>query len=464
MKYSPKGTIGMTNFAYQTAANLARNLRKQTIDPVDLALWTLEAIKTGDDQAIFTQILIDRALAEAKAARRRLRAGKPLSPLDGVPIGWKDLFDIEGRTTTAGSVILKDTPAAKRDAALVAAAKRAGLVTVGCLNMTEFAYSGIGLNPHYGTPRNPFGKDAARVPGGSSSGSAVAVAKGLLPIAIGTDTGGSIRIPASFNGLAGYKSSTGHYPMQGVFPLSPTLDSLGPLAHTVEDCILADAVLRGLQRASIRPRSPKGLRIIVPRNIVFDSCETDVADNFETALRRLARAGAKIERLAVTAFDDIMTLFAAKGTILGAEALFVHWDRVHGPEVKRMDPRVSRRILLAEEMTAVDLVHILQARRRLIAETTALIGDAFVAFPTTPHVAMETAPLEADQEVFFRANAKTLRNATLGNFLDWCGVSMPSGTDAQGMPTGFLLSAPHGSDRHLLAAAWGMEKLVRPNP
>jgi aspartyl-tRNA(Asn)/glutamyl-tRNA(Gln) amidotransferase subunit A len=273
-----------------------------------------------------------------------------------------------------------------------------------------------------------------------------------LPIAIGTDTGGSIRIPASFNGLAGYKSSTGHYPMQGVFPLSPTLDSLGPLAHTVEDCILADAVLRGLQRASIRPRSHKGLRIIVPRNIVFDSCETDVADNFETALRRLARAGAKIERLAVTAFDDIMTLFTAKGTILGAEALFVHWDRVHGPEVKRMDPRVSRRMLLAEEMTAVDLVHILQARRRLIAETTALIGDAFVAFPTTPHVAMETAPLEADLEVFFRANAKTLRNATLGNFLDWCGVSMPSGTDAQGMPTGFLL-VPHARPS-LLAAAW----------
>jgi aspartyl-tRNA(Asn)/glutamyl-tRNA(Gln) amidotransferase subunit A len=443
---------------------LSKGLRSGAIDPVALLHWTVESVKSSDDQAVFTEVLAERALAEAKASRRRLRQGKALGPLDGVPIAWKDLFDIEGRVTTAGSIVLRDAPPADRDAALVSSAKRAGLVTVGCLNMTEFAYSGIGLNPHYGTPRNPHSRGAPRIPGGSSSGSAVVVAKGLLPVAIGTDTGGSIRIPASFNGIAGYKSSTGHYPMEGVFPLSPTLDSLGPFAHTVEDLILVDAALRGLSRSSVRAQPPKGLRILVPTNAVMDHCEPDVARNFESALSRLAKAGARIERTRFTAFDEIIALFAKRGHILAPEALYVHWARVHGPEAERMDRRVAKRLLTAEKMSAVDLVHIVQERKRLIAETTALIGEAFVAFPTTPHVAMEIAPLEADEDAFFRANAKTLLGPTLGNFLDWCGVSMPSGVDREGMPTGFLLSAPHGRDRHLLAAAWGMEKLVRPIP
>jgi aspartyl-tRNA(Asn)/glutamyl-tRNA(Gln) amidotransferase subunit A len=454
----------MTGFAFQTAAALARRLRKGAIDPVDLAEWTFEAIAACDDQAIFTGLTRDRALKEAKSARRRLKAGRPAGLLDGVPIGWKDLFDIEGRVTTAGSVVLKDDPPAGRDAALVAAARAGGLVSIGSLNMTEFAYSGIGLNPHYGTPRNPFGKGEPRIPGGSSSGSGVVVARGLLPLAIGTDTGGSVRIPASFNGIAGYKSSTGHYPMDGVFPLSRTLDSLGPLAHTVEDCVLADTALRGLQRVNIRPQPPRGLRILVPRNVVFDGCESDVAANFEAALSRLSRAGARIIRTAFPVFDAIMDLIARRGHLLGPEALHVHWDRVHGPEAGRMDPRVATRILAAGKMTAVDLVDVLQQRRRLIAEASDLIGDNYVAFPATPHVAMPITPLEADQDEFFRANARTLRNTMLGNFLDWCGVSMPSGRDREGMPTGFLLNAPHGRDRQLLAAAWGLEDLVRPGP
>ena len=237
-----------------TAKELGRKLRNGKLDPVALAEQTLEAVKACDDQAIFIEVMAERALGEAKAARKRLKAGKPLSALDGVPVGWKDLFDLEGRVTTAGSIVLKNEPPARADAALVAAGKRAGLVSIGTLNMTEFAYSGIGLNPHYGTPRNPNGSGAARSPGGSSSASGVVVAKGLLPLAIGTDTGGSIRIPASFNGVVGYKSSTGHYAMDGVFPLSRSLDTLGPLAHTVEDCVLADAVLRGIARPAPRKR------------------------------------------------------------------------------------------------------------------------------------------------------------------------------------------------------------------
>jgi aspartyl-tRNA(Asn)/glutamyl-tRNA(Gln) amidotransferase subunit A len=194
----------------------------------------------------------------------------------------------------------------------------------------------------------------------------------------------------------------------------------------------------------------------------MEGCEPDVLANFEQALRRLEKSGVKIERQDLPAFDSIMSLSAARGTILAAEALHLHWDRVHSTESERMDARVARRILQAERMTAVDLVEILQSRRRLIAEVSARIGHSLVAFPTTPLTAPEIAPLEADQDQFFKANARALRNTSLGNFLDWCGVSIPCGTDRNGLPTGFLLSAPHGRDRQLLAAGWGMEALVNP--
>ena len=446
---------------HATAADLARKLRKGQVDAVDLAEEAFDRIETVGDPAIFVETVRKRAMAEARAARKRLQDGAPASLLDGVPVAWKDLFDMQGRVTTAGSVVLKNDPPAKKDAALVAAGKAAGLVSIGCLNMTEFAYSGIGLNPHYGTPRNPNDKAVHRSPGGSSSASGVVVAAGIVPLAIGTDTGGSIRIPASFNGVVGYKSSTGQYPMDGVFPLSRSLDTLGPLAHSVEDCVIADAVLRGLKKPRVKAAGVKGLRILVPETVVFDGCEDAVAKNFEASLARLARAGAKVRRMKMPVLQDILDLIAARGHLLGAEALAVHWDRVKGPDAARMDARVVKRILLAEKMTAVDLVLFMEARKRMIAATEALMEDALIAFPTTPHVAMPIAPLEADHDVFFRNNAKTLRNTMLGNFLDWCGVSIPNGTDANGMPTAFLFSAAHGQDAAVLSVALGAEDIIR---
>jgi aspartyl-tRNA(Asn)/glutamyl-tRNA(Gln) amidotransferase subunit A len=445
----------------RTASELGQSLRKGKADPVALAEEVFSRIETAGDPAIFTETLRPRAMAEARAARLRLKAGNPASLLDGVPMAWKDLFDLKGRVTTAGSVVLKSSPPAKADAALVAAARRAGLVSIGCLNMTEFAYSGIGLNPHYGTPRNPNGTGPARSPGGSSSASGVVVAAGIVPLAIGTDTGGSIRIPAAFNGVTGYKSSTGHYPMDGVFPLSRTLDTLGPLARTVADCVLADAVLRGLTKPRIKPKAAKGIELLIPETVVFDGCEAAVLANFEAAVARLKKAGVKVRRVGMPVFQEIIGLNSSRGHVLGAEALALHWDRVHGPDAERMDARVVKRILTAATMTAVDLVHVLQQRERMIAATDALIGEALMAFPTTPHVAMPVAPLEADHDVFFRNNAKTLRNTMLGNFLDWCGVSIPNGTDAAAMPTGFLLSATHGRDAQLLSAALTLEPMIR---
>ena len=449
-----------------SAISLANQLRKGKLDPVDLAEQVLERIANCDDPAIFTETTQQRALSEAKAARKRLKAGKPASALDGVPLAWKDLFDLKGRVTTAGSVVLRGNAPASQDASLVTAAKAAGLVTVGCLNMTEFAYSGIGFNPHFGTPRNPHGPSAhdggpARIPGGSSSACGVVVARGLVPISIGTDTGGSIRIPASFNGVVGYKPSTGHFPMDGVFPLARSFDVLGPLAQSVADCVVVDAVLQGRTRPKPRRIPLTTLQILVPETLVFDSCDTAVRANFEAAIERLALAGAQVWRAPMPQLQDIFDLTARRGSIASAEALMLHWDRVHGPDAARMDPRVVRRIRMAQPMTAVDLLEIIPARARLIAETNALIGEALVAFPTTPHTALPLAPLVDDIEAFFRANAKTLRNTMLGNFLDWCGLSIPSGFDGDGMPTGFLLSAPHGRDTALLSAGLSAEHLIR---
>lgn len=445
----------------ETVAQLSGQLRRGRLDAVELAERVLSAIATCDDQAIFIDVFADRTRKEAKAARKRLRAGEPLSLLDGIPIGWKDLFDFKGRTTTAGSVVLKSDAPARADAALVQAAEGAGAVAIGTLNMTEFAYSGIGLNPHYGTPRNPHDSRIHRSPGGSSSASGVAVAKGLLPIAIGTDTGGSIRIPASFNGVVGYKSSTGRYPMDGVFPLSRTLDTLGPLAHTVEDCAIVDAVLRRLKRPQTGKLSLRGVEFIVPANVVFDGVEDQVQENFDRAVSLISKAGGRIRRKAIPAFDAILELTKVRGHILGAEALHVHWNRVNGPDAARMDARVVKRIKMAETMTAVDLVEVLQQRQRLIAETNELVGNAMVLCPTTPHVSMPIAPLEADMDDFFRVNAKTLRNTMLGNFLDWCGLSIPNGIGQEGMPTGFLMSAQHGHDERMLAIGRAVESLIR---
>lgn len=444
-----------------TASALSHDLRSGRLDPLDLVDQVFARMSEVGDPAIFTETLRPRAEAEARAARERLRAGNPVSLLDGVPVAWKDLYDLKGRVTTAGSVVLASNPPATQDAALVSAGARAGLVSVGALNMTEFAFSGIGLNPHFGTPRNPNGTGPARSPGGSSSASGVVVAADIVPVAFGTDTGGSIRIPAAFNGVVGYKTSTGHYPMAGVFPLSRSLDTLGPLAHSVEDCVLADAVLRGLQSPDVQAAALSSLDFVIPDAVMLNTLSPAVAANFDAAVARLEQAGARVRRIALPELAETLDLITHRAVLVAVEALDVHWDRLHGPDAARMDARVVRRIMNAAKTSAVDLTILLRERKRLIAEVKARIGDALLICPTTPTVAMPIAPLEADQEVFFHHNGLTLRNTSLGNFLDWCGLSIPNGFDDDLMPTGFMISAPHGRDRAVLAAGLAIEPIVR---
>ncbi|MCX2698680.1 amidase [Ochrobactrum chromiisoli] len=437
-------------------------LQSGALDPQALTEEVLDAIHNHPDQAIFVHTTSERAMCEAAASSKRLREGRSLGVLDGIPVAWKDLFDFEGRVTTAGSIVLASEAPASSDAQVVQALTLAGMVSVGCVNMSEFAFSGLGINPHYGTPLNPVSQDGGRLPGGSSSGSAVAVASGLVPVSIGTDTGGSVRIPAAFNGIVGYKATRGRYAMQGVFPLAKSLDSLGPLCRTVQDAIWIDAAMRGVNGASLPHSNVKQLRLVVPETIFFDDAEPEVITAFEAALERLQKAGVTIRRQKFPVFDTIFALMLKYGPLVTAEAFALHRHRLAGKQADQMDPRVVARTRLGENTSLGDYLDILSAREALIAEFNAMIlpGELLVS-PTLPHVAAKIEPLLGDDDLFVQTNAKTLRNTLIGNFLDWCGISIPCGLGAAGMPVGLLLSALPGQDLHLLSAAQTVEHQIR---
>ena len=447
----------------RSALQLAGMIQSGVADPREIAEATLAGIAACDEPGLFVLVTADRARAEAAAASERVRAGRPRSLLDGVPVAWKDLFDLQGATTTAGSRVLARQAPATVDAAIVQRLRAAGMVSVGRVGMTEFAFSGLGLNPHFGTPRNPHGGGEARIPGGSSSGSAVAVARGFVSVSIGTDTGGSVRIPAAFNGIVGYKATYGRYPMEGVFPLSRSLDSLGVLCRTVADAAAVDAAMQGKVGSDVTRRAIAGTRIVVPTNVVFDDAEPAVVERFEAALDRLSRAGAMIERRAIAAFDGVLDV-GRRGALVTAEAYALHMARLSAPAADEMDPRVASRMRGGAKISMVDLVEIRDARARLISDARRDVGlDAFVAYPTVAHVAPLVKPLEQDDALYVQINARTLRNTMLGNFLEWCGVSLPCGTDDQGLPAGFLLSAPGGKDAELLGLALEVEDILRPS-
>ena len=446
----------------KTAAQLSVLIQSGALDPVALAEETFAAIRANEDQSIFVSFLEERALQEASASSKRIREGRSLGLLDGIPVAWKDLFDIEGIATTAGSAILKTAEPATRDADVVKALTGAGMVSIGRVNMSEFAFSGLGINPHYGTPENPASKDGARLPGGSSSGSGVVVAAGLVPVSIGSDTGGSVRIPAAFNGIVGYKATRGRYSMRGVFPLSKSLDSLGPLCRTVQDAVWIDAAMRGLSAPDIRRGSVEGLSLVIPETIVFDDAEEGVISAFEAALKRLEQSGAKIRRQAFPAYAGIFALMAKNGPLVTAEAFATHRERLGGPQAQGMDPRVVARARLGETIAMTDYIDTLAAREQLKMEFASCIRPGeLVVSPTVPHVAPMTAPLLSDDALFVKTNVRTLRNTLIGNFLDGCGVSIPCGTGEAGMPVGLLLSGLPNDDEHLLSAALAADDIIR---
>ncbi len=448
------------DIANRTAAGVALAYRSGEAGPVAVTECLLGRIEKAAADNIFITVMAERALAEARASQARYRSGNPLSALDGVAIAWKDLIDIAGAPTTAGSKLLSGGPVKTEDLACAANAAAIGMVTVGKLNMTEFAYSGLGLNPHFGTPRNPNDRTTPRSPGGSSSGCGAAVAAKLVPCAVGTDTGGSVRIPAAFNGVTGFKTSCGRIDTAGLIPLARTYDTIGPLARSVEDCILLDRAMRGAITAEARRSDLHGLTMLVPTNVVMVDAEEAVIANFERVLEALSRAGVVIRRETVDALDEVVEMNARHGTLIAAEAYHEYRDIVESDKADQMDRRVVRRIMGGKAMSANDVLSIQRGRQRLIPKLLRQLRGALLVMPTTPIVAPAVAPLDADDETFYKVNALVLRNTALGNILDLCAVAMPNGRDGIGMPTSVLFSAAHGEDETLLSAALEIERLI----
>src|SRR4051794_21743473 len=410
----------------------------------------------GEGARACLTVYADSAKAAANAADARAKAGQPLGPLDGVIVSIKDLFDVKGEVTRAGSrVLANEGLVATADAPVVTRLRAAGAVIVAKTNMSEFAFSGIGANPHYGTPGNPF--DRARVPGGSTSGGGVAVADGMCEITIGTDTGGSTRIPAALCGIVGWKPSKQRVPTDGAFPLSFTLDSIGPMAKSVADCALADAIMAGDKPKAIEPASLSGLRIGIWQGVPFDGADETVAASWSAAVARLNKAGVKLSDETI-AFVDEMAQLNAKGGFAPTESFAIHRERLKR-DGAGFDTLIRARIERGGTIPAYDYIDMATGRRRLVQAMDArLEGLDALVLPTVPIVAPKTAEVAVADE-FGRKNAMLLRNTSMINFFDLCAISLPLPRDG-GLSTGLMLVGRNGSDAKLFAIAAAVERLL----
>lgn len=433
-----------------SASNLGRAIGDGEIDPVELTEAYLQACGAhAHRNRIYTMLTPDRALAEARAAALRARSGLRHGLLDGVPISWKDLFDTAGLPTEAGSALLKGRVPAE-DAEVLARATRAGLVCLGKTHMTELAFSGLGLNPKTATPPNV--NDPDLVPGGSSSGAAASVAFGLAAAGIGSDTGGSVRLPAAYNDLVGLKTTHGRLSLKGVVPLAESFDTVGPLTRTVEDAVHLLAVMEGA-----KPVDLTGAHLSGKRFLVLEPYSSDVRDGpgaaFQSALDRLGAAGAHIETGNVPAIDEAMqtTLMLFTGEAYGT------WGDVIEAAPEKMFDRIRERFRQGREISAPDFVAGWQRLRRLrqdwARETAAY--DA-VLLPTAANLPAHAQRLMSDDAYFVAENLLTLRNTRVGNLMGLCGVTLPTGVPS----TGIMILCPPMAEPQLLRIAAAAEAVL----
>jgi aspartyl-tRNA(Asn)/glutamyl-tRNA(Gln) amidotransferase subunit A len=410
---------------------------------------------TGEGSRAFTKLYADQARAAADASDRRVQFGQSLGPLDGRIISIKDLFDMPGETTTAGSKLRCDAGPATVEAPAIARLRAAGAVIIGRTNMTEFAFSGVGINPHYGTPGNPA--DRSRIPGGSSSGGAVSVADGMAEITIGSDTGGSTRIPAAMCGIVGLKPSQYRIPTAGAFPLSYALDSIGPMAGSVTDCARADAVMAGDDITPLMPAPLAGLRLGIPQGLLLEGMDTAVAAAFDAATKALGAAGAVLSDHPLPLLQDMMAV-NARGGFAATEAFFIHRESME-QRPGDFDPVVRGRIERGRAVTASDYIFMQRRRAELIAAMDQDLADLdALILPTAPIVAPRIADLASDEAAFTAANGLLLRNTSVGNFFDLCAISLP--LPVSGLPVGLMLVARNGQDQRLLRLALAVENTL----
>lgn len=421
------------------------------------SLQTLNAL--GDEAPrIFTQLYPDAAREAAQAADQRAARGLSLGPLDGKLVSVKDLLDVAGQVTTAGAAMRRSSAPAAQDAPVVQRLRAAGAVIVGKTNMTEFAFSGVGINPHFGTPGNAA--DVLRIPGGSSSGAGVSVGRGLVDIAIGSDTGGSVRIPAAFNGVTGFKPTQARVTRDGAFPLSHTLDALGPLARTVAACAAADAILAGDMPQTLPQRSLQGLRIGLPQGLPWTDCSEAVLTQTDNAVALLHAQGASIRKLPWQALMAAPSQLQSEGTLIAAEAAAIHQNALV-QERDAFDPRVLSRMDKGRSLSAPYYIQLLLQRQQWMAKMDAAMQEVdLLLLPSIAITAPRIAPLLEDDSAFFAANALILRNTSIFNFYDLPAISLPLPRVAGSMPVGMMLVGARMQDRALLAMAAAAEQAL----
>ena len=436
---------------------MLRQLESLAVSSRDLVESCLEAIEnvSGEGSHTFLRVYAEEARRTADAIDSRRQAGDHRGALLGVPISIKDLFDVAGETTLAGSIALAETPVARADASVVRRLKDAGAVLIGRTNMTEFAYSGLGLNPHYGTPRNFFDRANGRIPGGSSSGCAVSVTDGMAAASVGSDTGGSVRIPAALCGLTGFKPTARRVPMDGMLPLAPSLDSIGPIARTVDCCARVDAVLTGEEFEPLTVRDGSSLRLAVLDGYVLEDLEAEVGTAFERAIAVLTSAGATIVTLKLSVLDQV----PAGNQFASAEAFAWHRELLTRAGL-RYDRHVSERIWQGAAILAADYLTMLRVRHEIIQEVKAACSsfDA-ILLPTTAWTAPTIASLEASDEAYFAANGAMLRNPSLINYLDGCAATIPCHSP-ESAPVGLMVAGLGGWDRSIFEVSATIERIL----
>lgn len=438
---------------------LARCYRDGSLDPVDVTEAYLAAIEADPtSRSVYRVVMTGRARQQAATASGMFRAGVDAGPLQGVPIAIKDLIDTEGEVSTSGSLALSDAPPANSDAPVTARLDAAGAVFLGRTTMTELAFSGIGINPHFGTPG--CARDASRIPGGSSSGSGVAVAKGLAAAALGSDTGGSVRIPAAVNGIVGLKTTDGLIPTDGCVPLSTTLDTLGPMTRTTEDGFALFQAMAARPCKALGP-APAKLTIVAPTSVVFEGVAPEVASVFADALKRLASLGAALSEGPMPLLDEVRGLAPRFGTFAGHEA-FALYETLLRERGDRMDPRVVTRVLEYADRPSADYVRLGYAakalRHRFWEELHGV--DAVVA-PTIPLLPPTIEELR-DDAAYFEANSLILRNTSLFNLLACPAVSVPAGDTEHGLSVGLMIVTRPGEEALALQIAKLIESDTRP--
>ena len=435
----------MEKWLYMTAGDLGRGIAAGDISPLALTQTYLEAIKSHEaSHKIYTVVTTERALAEANAAEQRAKLGLRRSLVDGVPISWKDLFDSAGDVTESGSDLLKGR-VPETDAVVLQRASALGTVCLGKTHMSEIAFSGLGMNPIKETP--PCINDPAAVPGGSSSGAAASVAHGLAVCGIGSDTGGSVRIPSAWNDLVGLKTTAGRITLEGVVPLCLEFDTIGPLGRSVEDAALYLGALENGDVTDLRGVDLRGMRFVDLQTVAADDLAPEVADAHKVAVERLKAAGAIIEPIEIPALEDAMPLSALLYT---TEAYGLWKDKIEAaPHL--MYAEILERFRTGAQFSGSEYVAgwaKLRQLRKVWNETVAHFDG--VLCPTAPILPPNIERLNSDHDYYVRSNLLALRNTRIGNLMGLSGLSLPTGVPSCGLQ---ILGKPGGEEALLRVGA-----------